>query len=95
MAGEKAAAGVEIQLDKQNDEFRRKQEEKEIHKNKLEKLYYEIEAPLIYVLSDMEWSGVRLDLNALKDLSDLYSNELKEVEKEIISIQIPHKAKNC
>ena len=29
MAGEKAAAGVEIQLDKQNDEFRRKQEEKE------------------------------------------------------------------
>lgn len=60
--------------------------EKEIHKNKLEKLYYEIEAPLIYVLSDMEWSGVRLDLNALKDLSDLYSNELKEVEKEIIKM---------
>ena len=60
--------------------------EKDIHKNGLDKLFYEIEAPLIYVLADMEWTGVRLDLNALKDLSKLYSNELKEVEKEIIDM---------
>lgn len=60
--------------------------EKDIKKNGLEKLYYEIEAPLIYVLADMEWTGVRLDLNALKDLSELYTDELREVEKEIIKI---------
>jgi DNA polymerase-1 len=60
--------------------------EKDIHKNGLDKLFYEIEAPLIYVLADMEWTGVRLDLKALKDLSELYTDELKEVEKEIIDM---------
>ena len=60
--------------------------EKEIHKNGLDKLFYEIEAPLIYVLADMEWTGVRLDLKDLKDLSELYTDELKEVEKEIIDM---------
>src|SRR5690554_1353594 len=60
--------------------------EKEIHKNGLEKLYYDIEAPLIYVLSDMEWTGVRLDIAALSDLSILYTEELKKVENEIIEM---------
>lgn len=60
--------------------------EKEIYKNGLDKLYYDIEAPLIYVLADMEWTGVRLDLKALKDLSKLYTEELKLVEKEIIDM---------
>jgi DNA polymerase-1 len=60
--------------------------EKDIHKNSLDKLFYEIEAPLIYVLADMEWTGVRLDLKALKDLSELYSEELKIIEKEIIDM---------
>lgn len=60
--------------------------EKDIHKNGLDKLYFDIEAPLIYVLADMEWTGVRLDLKALKDLSELYTDELKEVEKEIIEM---------
>lgn len=60
--------------------------EKDIHKNGLDKLFYEIETPLIYVLADMEWTGVRLDLKALKDLSELYTNELKEVEREIIEM---------
>ncbi len=57
--------------------------EKDIHKNGLDKLFYDIEAPLVYVLADMEWTGVRLDLKALNDLSELYTNELIEVEKEI------------
>ncbi|MBF6597632.1 MAG: DNA polymerase I [Fermentimonas sp.] len=60
--------------------------EKDIHRNGFDKLFYEIEAPLIYVLADMEWTGVRLDLKALKDLSELYTDELKEVEKEIIDM---------
>lgn len=60
--------------------------EKNIRKNGLEKLYYEIEAPLIYVLSDMEWTGVRLDLKALGDLSLLYTEELRKIEEEIIEM---------
>lgn len=57
--------------------------EREIGENKLEKLFHEIECPLIYVLADMEWSGVRLDLKALEDLSTQYTAELQRIEKEI------------
>ncbi len=60
--------------------------EKEIEKHNLNKLFYEIESPLIYVLADMEWSGVRLDLAALDELSKLYTGELQQVEKEIIEM---------
>lgn len=57
--------------------------EREIGKNELEKLFHEIECPLIYVLADMEWSGVRLDLKALDELSIRYTAELQRIEKEI------------
>lgn len=60
--------------------------EKEIKKNNLNTLFYEIECPLIYVLSDMEWTGVRLDLEALNDLSKLYTTDLQKIEKEIIEM---------
>src|SRR5581483_8311950 len=32
-----------------------------------EKLFHEIENPLIYVLADMEYEGVRIDHDTLKD----------------------------
>ncbi|WP_313380885.1 DNA polymerase I [Proteiniphilum saccharofermentans] len=57
--------------------------EREIHDNKLEKLFYDIECPLIYVLADMEWTGVRLDLKALEELSTQYTAELQRIEKDI------------
>lgn len=60
--------------------------EKEIKKNNLSTLFYDIECPLIYVLSDMEWTGVRLDLETLNDLSKQYTDELLRVEKEIIEM---------
>ena len=60
--------------------------EKEINKNNLNKLFYDIECPLIYVLADMEWTGVKLDLKALDELSKQYSNELQTIEKEIIKM---------
>ncbi|WP_418893554.1 DNA polymerase I [Limibacterium fermenti] len=59
---------------------------KEIHNNGLEQLLYDIEAPLVYVLADMEWTGVRLDLNALAELSEDMTKELHEVEKQIIEL---------
>lgn len=60
--------------------------EKEIHENQLDSLYYQIEAPLIYVLADMEWTGVRLDLDALNDLSRQYTEELLQIETEITTM---------
>ena len=60
--------------------------EKEIRQNGLEHLFYEIEAPLVYVLADMEWTGVRLDLEALNELSRQYSAELEEIEQEIAAM---------
>ncbi len=60
--------------------------EKEIRENKLEELFRNIECPLVYVLADMEWTGVRLDLEALAELSKELSKELLQIEKEIIDL---------
>ncbi|MDD4727163.1 MAG: DNA polymerase I [Dysgonamonadaceae bacterium] len=60
--------------------------EKEIKENELDKLFYEIECPLIYTLADMEWTGARLDLDALKQLSVELTEELIGLEAEIIEM---------
>ncbi|MGI6572481.1 MAG: DNA polymerase I [Fermentimonas sp.] len=60
--------------------------EKEIQESELEQLFHEVEMPLTRVLADMEWSGVRLDLEALDELSTLYTGELQKVEREIIEM---------
>lgn len=60
--------------------------EKKLTKNNLDKLFYEIECPLIYVLADMEWTGVRLDLDALRLLSIELTDELNTLETEIIKM---------
>ncbi|HYG39638.1 MAG TPA: DNA polymerase I [Cytophagales bacterium] len=46
--------------------------------NKLEKIFNDIETPLLNVLADMECSGVRIDVPALKD----YSTELERMSRE-------------
>jgi DNA polymerase-1 len=60
--------------------------EKKIHENNLDKLLYEIECPLTYVLADMEWTGVRLDLKALDELSKQLNEELSAIEREIVQM---------
>lgn len=60
--------------------------EKEVKQNNLDYLFYEVESPLVYVLADMEWTGVRLDLNALAQLSEELTAELQQIEAEIIDI---------
>lgn len=57
--------------------------EREISKNKLEKLFYEIEMPLMRVLARMEFNGVRIDANALKQSSVVLTEEMLRLEKEI------------
>lgn len=50
--------------------------EKDLKKEKLEKLFDEIEMPLVEVLSDMEMTGVSIDIPLLKRLSGEFGNEL-------------------
>ncbi|WP_165043920.1 DNA polymerase I [Dysgonomonas sp. ZJ709] len=60
--------------------------EKAIEKQDVEKLLYEIEFPLIYVLADMEYAGVRLDIEALAEYSKTLTIELQNIEKEIFGL---------
>jgi len=48
-----------------------------------EKVFSEIEIPLVPVLEDMERTGVRIDVDYLKELTDLLSSESLELEKKI------------
>ena len=48
-----------------------------------EKLFYEVEMPLVPVLSAMEAEGITLDKNALNILSEELANDITGVEKEI------------
>ncbi|KAA6315106.1 DNA polymerase I, partial [termite gut metagenome] len=57
--------------------------EKELEKNKIESLFYDMEIPLIPVLVYMESNGVRLDLETLKESSVLFNERLKNIEQEI------------
>lgn len=57
--------------------------EPELKKEGIESLFYDIEMPLIYVLAEMELTGVTLDTVALKQSSDTLTAELKRLEKEI------------
>ena len=49
-------------------------------------LFYNIEMPLMQVLAEMEINGVCIDANSLKETSKIFSNRLKEAEKEIYEI---------
>lgn len=57
--------------------------EKEIRENGLEKLFYEIEMPLMKVLAIMERNGVRIDSEALAQSSEILTKEIDLLEKEI------------
>ncbi|MDR0538235.1 MAG: DNA polymerase I [Tannerellaceae bacterium] len=57
--------------------------EKELREQNLERLFYDMESPLVYVLADMEESGVKLDVNALKQTSIHLTESLANIEEEI------------
>lgn len=56
---------------------------KEIEANGLSGLMTEIELPLIPVLAEMEWNGVRIDSAELNALSQRFTARLDEMEQEI------------
>ncbi|GHT16105.1 hypothetical protein FACS189426_24030 [Bacteroidia bacterium] len=57
-----------------------------IARNNFSNLLYEIEMPLVKVLSDMEDAGVRLDIPALKQSSEGLTKYLLEVEQAVFGM---------
>lgn len=57
--------------------------EKELSTHDAEKLFYEIEMPLVPVLAYMERNGVRVDTDALKQTSEHFTARMKQIEEEI------------
>ncbi len=60
--------------------------EKELIDNKLEKLFYDIEMPLMPVLADMEFTGVSINVEDLKNFSKTLSERIAEKEKQIYAL---------
>lgn len=58
----------------------------ELKQNNLENLFYEIEMPLLKVLAIMERTGVRIDSEALRQSSEVLTQVMMELEKEIHSM---------
>lgn len=55
----------------------------ELPKVNASKLFHEVEMPLTKVLASMENTGVRLDINALKEMSAVLESDLRQTESEI------------
>ncbi len=58
----------------------------EIQSESLKKLLHEVELPLVYVLADMEFEGVKIDQDALKNMSSELQDESLRVQEEIFEI---------
>ena len=54
-----------------------------LKENGVEKLFYEIEMPLVPVLSRMEANGVRIDTENLQQISEAFGIEIHKIEEEI------------
>ncbi len=58
----------------------------ELKKQGLEKLFKDVEMPLVPVLLDMERNGVAVDTAILKEMSDRFGEQIGELEKQIYEI---------
>ncbi len=64
--------------------FKEKMKEEEVSH-----LYYDIEHPLTFVLSDMEYNGIRCDKNILEQMGEKIDKSIEDLSKEI------HEMCNC
>ena len=60
--------------------------EKELKENDAERLFYDIEMPLVPVLVNIERNGVLLDTEALKQSSAHFTAQMENIEKEIYEL---------
>lgn len=58
----------------------------ELQKKKLEKVYLEIEEPIIPIVKKMHDVGIKVDKEYFKKLSQKYHKELEKLEKEIFDL---------
>ena len=54
-----------------------------LKENGVEKLFYEIEMPLVPVLSRMEANGVKIDTENLHQISEEFGGEIRKIEEQI------------
>ncbi|MDI6786581.1 MAG: DNA polymerase I [bacterium] len=52
----------------------------------LEDVFYHIELPLVKVLSDMEYAGIKIDIVFLREFSHILQNSIKEISGDIYAI---------
>ncbi len=52
----------------------------------LERLYYDVEMPLVNVLADMEYTGIRVDINVLKRLSKTFAVQIDALQLQIYEL---------
>ena len=57
-----------------------------LKENGVEKLFYEIEMPLVPVLSRMEANGVKIDTANLQQISEEFGREIHKIEEEIYAM---------
>lgn len=57
--------------------------EPQLKKKEVEKVFYEVENPLVKVLMDMEFEGVRIDTSFLNDYSKELEREAKQSEEAV------------
>ena len=60
--------------------------EPELKKHDCEKLFYEIEMPLMPVLAEMEMNGVCLDTQSLSETSKQFTTRMNEIEQRIYEL---------
>ncbi|MBR4845328.1 MAG: DNA polymerase I [Bacteroidaceae bacterium] len=60
--------------------------EKQLREQGAYELFRDVEMPLVPVLAQMEFNGVRIDTNALRETSALYTQRLQDIEQEIYSL---------
>ena len=57
-----------------------------LKENGVEKLFYDIEMPLVPVLSRMEANGVKIDTQNLQQISEDFGEEIKKIEEKIYEL---------
>ncbi len=60
--------------------------EPELKRMGVEKLFYEIEMPLMPILAEMELNGVRIDTDSLGETSQILTQRMVDIEHEIYSL---------
>ncbi len=60
--------------------------DKKLKADQLEKLFYDVEMPLVPVLADIERAGVRVDVPALQELSHTLESDIKGLEEKIYGL---------